>query len=117
MNALAQAFEAVETVYPVHGILFDEDGFFLDPETWNERAAELVAEQDGIGPLQSAHWAVINFVRDRYLRLGAIPPMRRICRSSALQRHQVKALFGSCREVWRLAGLPKPGEEAKAYML
>jgi hypothetical protein len=25
-------------------------------------------------------------------------------------------LFSDCRSLWRIAGLPNPGEEAKAYM-
>jgi len=95
---------------------FDEDGFLTDPQQWNREMAQLIARLDGMGVLDEAHWRVIDFVRDRYLRLGAIPPMRRICRSSQLDRGQVKALFGGCLQVWRVAGLPNPGEEAKSYM-
>jgi len=99
-----------------HALVFDEDGFLVDPLLWSEQMGRAIAEIRGIGPLQTGHWAVLYFVRDRYLRLGAIPPMRRICRSSALSRKDMKALFGGCLEVWRIAGLPNPGEEAKAYM-
>ena len=95
---------------------FDEDGFLIDPDSWSEVTSELIAEMDGIGPLGERHWAVIRFVRDRYLRLGAIPPMRSICRSAELDKQAVKGLFGGCLQVWRIAGLPNPGEEARAYM-
>lgn len=98
------------------GLGFDEDGFLCDAESWDDRVAERLAELEGVAPLQAAHWRVIRFVRDRYLRLGAIPPMRRICRSSELSREEVKTLFGGCLQVWRIAGLPNPGEEAKAYL-
>ncbi|MCW8945486.1 MAG: TusE/DsrC/DsvC family sulfur relay protein [Sedimenticola sp.] len=97
-------------------IHFDEDGFLLNTETWDDQVAETLAEMAGVAPLESAHWRVIHFVRDRFLRLGAIPPMRRICRSSELSKSEVKDLFGGCLQVWRIAGLPHPGEEAKAYM-
>jgi dissimilatory sulfite reductase related protein len=97
-------------------LLFDEDGFIVDPALWSEQTGRYIAEIRGIGPLNSDHWTVLHFLRDRYLRLGAIPPMRRICRSSALSRNDIKSLFGSCLEVWRIAGLPNPGEEAKSYM-
>lgn len=30
--------------------------------------------------------------------------------------HCVKQLFGGPLEAWRIAGLPDPGEEARAYM-
>jgi TusE/DsrC/DsvC family sulfur relay protein len=96
--------------------LFDEDGFLLDPAGWNEAIAGLIADLDGVGPLSETHWKVIRFIRDRYLRLGAIPPMRRICRNSTLSRSQVKQLFGGCLQAWRVAGLPNPGEEARAYL-
>lgn len=98
------------------GLGFDEDGFLCDAGSWDARVAERLAELEGVAPLQAAHWRVIRFVRDRYLRLGAIPPMRRICRSSELSREEVKTLFGGCLQVWRIAGLPNPGEEAKAYL-
>ena len=97
-------------------LVFDEDGFLVDPAFWTEQTACIIAETRDIGPLQSDHWAVLHFLRDHYSRLGAIPPMRRICRHSALSRKDIKRLFGNCLEVWRIAGLPNPGEEAKAYM-
>jgi len=45
-----------------------------------------------------------------------VPLMRRVCRSQNLDRDSVKDLFGNCLNVWKIAGLPNPGEEAKAYM-
>jgi tRNA 2-thiouridine synthesizing protein E len=45
-----------------------------------------------------------------------MPYMSRICRIMHLGKHGVQRLFGSCREAWRIAGLPNPGEEAKTYM-
>jgi len=97
-------------------VCFDEGGFMLEPENWTEETAAMIAEIDCVGPLRAEHWLVINFLRDRYLRLGAIPPVRNICRNSALSKKEIKALFGSCLEIWRIAGLPDPGEEAKSYM-
>ena len=97
-------------------LIFDEDGFLADPTLWTEQMGRYIAETRGIGPLQADDWKVVRFVRDRSLRRGATPPMRRICRSSALSKTDIKRRFGSCLEVWRIAGLPNPGEEAKAYM-
>jgi tRNA 2-thiouridine synthesizing protein E len=100
-----------------HPVFFDEDGFLLDPLVWTPGLAHEVARSDGIGPLNHNHLAIINFVRDRYLRLGAMPLMRRVCRANHLKRGAIKELFGSCKNMWRVAGLPNPGEEAKAYMI
>jgi tRNA 2-thiouridine synthesizing protein E len=98
-------------------VFFDEDGFLLDPSMWTVDLAREIARFDGIGPLTHDHLAVIDYVRGRYLRLGAMPLMRRVCRANHLKRDAVKQLFGSCKGMWRIAGLPDPGEEAKAYMI
>ena len=103
----------------VHGIpahLFDEDGFLIDPHRWTETLARRLAEAANLDPLTDAHWQIIAFLRDRYRRIGAMPPMRRLCRELGYERDTVKGLFGGCRQLWRIAGLPNPGEEAKAYM-
>lgn len=108
--------ESANFVSLLADVRFDEDGFLLNGSIWDDQLAEHLAALEGVAPLRSAHWRVIRFVRDRFLRLGAIPPMRRICRSSELSKEEVKDLFGGCIQVWRIAGLPNPGEEARAYM-
>lgn len=97
-------------------ILFDDEGFLLDRTLWNRALAQQLADRSGIGQLGSTHWMIIDFVRDRYFRLGAMPPMRNMCRRLGVDRDAVKKAFGSCRDVWQIAGLPNPGGEALAYM-
>lgn len=96
--------------------LFDDDGFLIDPSIWTHDLAREIARLDGIGPPTQEHWRVIVYVRDRFFRLGAMPLMRRICRDNHLNRDAVEQLFGTCRSMCRVAGLPNPGEEVKAYM-
>lgn len=96
--------------------LFDEDGFLIQKDLWTESMACQLAELAELGELKKPHWDIIHFLRDRYLRLGAMPPMRRICREFGYEKDAVKGLFGGCRQLWQIAGLPNPGEEAKAYM-
>lgn len=96
---------------------FDEDGFLSETSTWTRELAREIARLDGLGALERDHWTVIEYIRDRYFRLGAIPLMRRVCRANNLNADAVKQLFGSCRTLWRVAGLPNPGEEAKTYMI
>lgn len=113
-QAAEHSSEIIGTLPP--SICFDEYGFLIDPAAWTEEMAVIIAHQDGIGPLDEGHWQVIRFIRDRYLRLGAIPPVRSVCRSSTLSREELKKMFGSCYEIWRIAGLPDPGAEARNYM-
>ena len=96
--------------------LFDEDGFLIDPEHWTPELADQLAGAADIARLTDAHWQIINFLRERHLRCGAMPPMRIICRQLGTDRDAVKGLFGGCLQLWRIAGLPNPGEEARAYM-
>jgi tRNA 2-thiouridine synthesizing protein E len=103
---------ALETLGPA----FDEDGFLLDAAQWTETLAEQLAEAAEVHPLTAGHWQTIRYVRDKYLRLGAMPPMRQVCRQIGVNRDEIKHRFGGCRQLWQIAGLPNPGEEAKAYM-
>jgi dissimilatory sulfite reductase related protein len=97
-------------------LLFDEDGFLINTDAWSRETAELLAEMDGLGNLDSEHWAVISYLREMHMKSGGLPVMSRVCRRLDLGKHGVHRLFSSCREAWRVAGLPNPGEEAKAYM-
>ncbi|HMM84855.1 TusE/DsrC/DsvC family sulfur relay protein [Azohydromonas sp.] len=94
----------------------DDDGFLRDPRTWTRALAERLAAQAGIGVLGAAHWRVIDLVRRRFFAVGALPVMRLVCRAAGLDPRQGHALFGSCVTLWRIAGLPHPGDEALAYM-
>lgn len=94
----------------------DEDGFLLNPHNWNKPLAREMAELDGIGALGSDHWSLIFYLREHHLSYGSLPPMSQVCGTHHMDRYAVQRLFGGCREAWRIAGLPNPGEEAKAYM-
>jgi len=101
---------------PVALLSFDDDGFLVESDTWTPRLADELAHQAGIAELTAKHWEVIHFVRKRYFSIGALPVMRLVCRASGLDPHRAHDLFDSCRSLWRIAGLPNPGEEAKTYM-
>jgi dissimilatory sulfite reductase related protein len=95
---------------------FDRDGFLTEPNLWNQEMAERIALEDGISLLTPKHWQVIEYVRGRYFENGSLPVMRLVCRANGLDRQKAHKLFGSCKSLWRVAGLPNPGEEANAYM-
>ena len=95
---------------------FDEDGFLTDPDKWDKGVAEQIANEDGIGCLSDAHWAVILKMREHYLEHGALVPASHVCRTNQLDPQCVIDLFQNMREAWRISGLPNPGEEAKSYM-
>jgi len=95
----------------------DAEEFFSDPETWSEDIARAIARNDGLPGLTRDHWTIIHALREHYHLFGAaLPAFSHICNTQRLGRHCVENLFRSEREAWRIAGLPDPGEEAKAYM-
>ena len=93
----------------------DEEGFLLNSEDWNELFAEEVLGYSP-GQLSSEHLKVIYFVRDKVLHLGGLPPLRLVCKSTGLDKVELKKLFGSCIHLWKAAGLPKPDDELRSYM-
>jgi tRNA 2-thiouridine synthesizing protein E len=95
---------------------FDDDGFLAESGNWTPDLARALAREAGIAELTAKHWEVIHFVRRRYFSIGALPVMRLVCRAAGLDPNNAHHLFSSCRSLWRIAGLPNPGEEAKAYM-
>jgi TusE/DsrC/DsvC family sulfur relay protein len=101
---------------PLPASWFDADGFLDEPGRWTPELSERLAQQAGIDALTAKHWQVIRLVRERYFAIGALPVMRLVCRAAGLDPKQAHRLFSSCRELWRVAGLPNPGEEARSYM-
>ena len=95
---------------------FDDDGFLVEPGNWSEQLAERIAAADGIEPLGDVHWAVIRALRDHFEQHHAPPAMGHVCHILHMDEACLDTLFHGAREAWRLAGLPNPGEEAKAYM-
>lgn len=100
----------------VTALPLDEDGFLLDRKLWNRALAQQLADEFALGRLGATQWMIIDYVRDKYFRLGAMPPMRHMCRRLGVDRDAVKSSFGNCRTLWQIAGLPHPGAEALSYM-
>lgn len=93
----------------------DEEGFLINAEDWSQLFAEKTLGLAS-SSLSVEHLKVINFIRDKFLRLGALPPMRTVCKSSGLDKAELKQTFGSCLQLWKAAGLPQPDDEIRAYM-
>lgn len=95
---------------------FDIDGFIKDSDLWTWQLAQQLAHQEGLGELTDDHRAVIDYMRKHYLENKTIPVMRHVCKETGLEDHCVSDLLSNPEIAWRIAGLPNPGEEAKAYM-
>ncbi|MGD2161383.1 MAG: TusE/DsrC/DsvC family sulfur relay protein [Gammaproteobacteria bacterium] len=97
-------------------IEFDEYRFMKDPAAWNRGLAAELAANEGITHLGEKHWKVLDELRRHYKQSGSVPVMRQICHDVNLEPHCISELFANPGRAWRIAGLPDPGEEARAYL-
>ena len=95
---------------------FDEAGFLSDPSSWSEPLAERIAIEDGLGSLTEPQLRLLRSLRLAFSRRGSPPPPPLACHLSGEELACASRLFPSPREAFRIAGLPDPGEEAKAYL-
>ena len=88
----------------------DAEGFLTDPAQWNERIAEAIAAENGIGELNDRHWLVVRFMRERYLQTGSAPSIRSLGKESGVPIKELYQLFpkGPAKLAAKIGGIPKP---------
>lgn len=91
-------------------VLFDEEGFFVNPEQWTEEIAQILASEMGIAQLGDRRWEIIRFLHGFHMANGRAPLNREIGRQAGSSLLEIGRLFpgglrGGAR---RLAGLPNP---------
>ena len=88
----------------------DAEGFLQKPEQWNDKIAEEIAREAGIPQLTERHWAVIHFMRNRYLERGTAPTIRTLGKESGVPVKELYQLFpkGPAKLAAKIGGIPKP---------
>jgi tRNA 2-thiouridine synthesizing protein E len=88
----------------------NDEGFFTQPEQWNEAIAAELAKAEGIEELTDQHWEVIRFVRDQYFEKGTGPTVRVLGKTSGVSVKELYQLFpkGPAKIAAKVAGIPKP---------
>lgn len=91
-------------------IEFDENGFMLRPELWDDDVARGIARADGIEEMSDKHWAVVRFIRAYWEEQDLAPTVRNLCKTSGVSVRHLFQLFplGPARGACRVAGLPRP---------
>lgn len=110
--------KSAEPVTHMPNVVMDEEGFLTNPQQWNEALARWLASEEGLNELNQARWQVIYALRDYYLLHHRVPDFHTLCKA-AHQRDDfcMERLFNNDgSKAWRIAGLPNPGEEFKAYL-
>ncbi|MFI2489228.1 TusE/DsrC/DsvC family sulfur relay protein [Promicromonospora kroppenstedtii] len=88
----------------------NDEGFFTDPDRWNERMAPEIAREAGIETLTEEHWQVIKHVRHEYAEKGSGPTVRALGKTSGVGVKELYELFpkGPAKLAAKIAGIPKP---------
>ena len=91
-------------------ILFDGEGFFWDPDDWDEEAAEILAKESGLTAMGEGHWRVLRFLREYFFQNGRAPLNRQLKAGTGMSLKELEGLFpeGIKFGARRLAGLPNP---------
>lgn len=104
------------TPAPPLPVAFDPDGFLVDPATWSESLAERIAQADGLGGLSELQLSLLQALRREFSKHGTVTALSHVCHLTGQSADCLQHLFPNPRVAWRVAGLPNPGEEAKAYL-
>ena len=96
----------------------DHQGYLKNIADWQPDMAPLLAHEEQI-ELTSAHWEVVNFVRDFYLEYKTSPAIRvsvkAIGQTLGPDKGNSKYLYtlfpvGPAKQATKIAGLPKPAK-------
>lgn len=88
----------------------NDEGFFTEPEQWNEEVAVELAKEAGIDELTPNHWKVLEFMRSEYFEKGTGPTVRVLGKTSGVSVKELYQLFpkGPAKMAAKIAGIPKP---------
>ena len=95
---------------------FDQDGFFIRSNEWDIALAQRIAYSEEMSEMDESQKELLLTLRDEFEKFGTVTALSHICHLNGLNPDCLHQLFRSPRQAWRIAGLPNPGEEAKAYL-
>ncbi|OPX29756.1 MAG: sulfur relay protein DsrC [Candidatus Cloacimonas sp. 4484_143] len=88
----------------------NEEGYLLEFNQWNEAIAEAIAKEEGIDELTERHWEVIKYLQKYFEENDAMPSIRKMKKSGAVDTKEFYSLFpgGPLKKSSKIAGLKKP---------
>lgn len=97
-------------------LLIDSEGYLVDPDSWDESAAKLLATSEQV-ELEKEHWQVIDFMRRYYDDHHVAADARFVIKFMAEElglgrqaRNQLFKLFpyGYVQQACKIAGMKRP---------
>lgn len=88
----------------------DAEGFLRNADMWNREVAQAIAAEAGISLLTERHWAVVDHMRNQYLKAGSAPSIRTLGKESGVAIKELYQLFpkGPAKLAAKIGGIPKP---------
>jgi tRNA 2-thiouridine synthesizing protein E len=92
--------------------LLDEEGFIKNTEYWSDTLAKRMAKEQFNISITELHMQVIRFVREYYMKWGALPMVKTIKDRFKLTNERLDEMFkrgtsNSRGVICKLSGLPK----------
>ncbi len=106
----------METTNSATTIRTDDEGYLLDPESWDEAVAHRFADDEGVD-LTDEHWQVLRFMRGYYQEHQVIPDARfvmkflaeRLGHGRGAHNYLFKLFpYGYVKQACRIAGMKRP---------
>lgn len=97
-----------EIINPPSDIIYDKDGYLINPLSWSEIIAENIAYGDGIAPLTELHWNILVYLRENYLEKDQLPDSFLMSHDNFIEEKHFIKLFKYQWEAWKIAGLANP---------
>ncbi len=97
-------------------ISVDDEGYLLNTGDWNEKVACGLADHEGIEELTEERLEIVTFMREYYRRFHSFPILGSVCKNIHEPEKCVTEEFIDPLKAWKIAGLPRPGEEVISYL-
>jgi len=98
-------------------VTYDNEGYLMDPEQWDESVACTLAADEGI-ELDEAYWPVLNFMHDYWSRHRVAPDVRHVVdflvreqgfEKKTAKRHLFRLFpYGYVKQACKIAGMQRP---------
>src|SRR5512143_1162975 len=87
-------------------VRYDEEGYLVDFDAWDESVARDLARREGVGDLPPDKLASLRFIREHYRKYQFFPILRAVCKNVRKPKDCVEEDFLNPLVAWKLAGLP-----------
>lgn len=95
----------------------DNEGYIVDPETWNDTVAQQLAVEEGL-TLDDNYWQILNFMRQYWDDHHVAPDVRHVIKYLTVERNFEKKRakqhifklfpYGYVKQACKIAGMQRP---------